>query len=171
MQSDACQVYVETIPAGRVYHGVMCAVLILLAVAGGVLAGAGLWAGGIACWVTLALVGWAYLGCRRTVLTVTQAAFDVRYWLAGQHVPLDDIASVQVRDQIVLPPAYAGHVKAGYGWHSWPDLKVMVCRKGLPVVEIVTRDGVTVIVTPLDAAKLAQALHQDIQPAGAGSFS
>jgi hypothetical protein len=154
--------YRETIPFGKVYHGVMGALMCLLAPGLVVFWLAELYAGVIALGVTVPFVGWAYVGCRKTEMVVTHECFGVRYWFAELTVPLKNILSVRVRDKIVLPPSYQGHIKVGYGWHSWRDLKVMVCRTGLPVLEMNTRDGVTVIVTPLHADRLAQVLGQRI---------
>lgn len=160
--SNQTDLYRETIPFGKVYHGVMGGVILLL-VAGLIVFGiTGLYAGVIALALTLPFVGWVYVGCRKTDLVVTRECFEVRYWFAKLIIPVNNIASVRVRDEIVLPPSYQGHIKVGYGWHSWRDLKVMVCRRGLPVVEMNTQDGVTVIVTPLRANKLVELLSQRI---------
>jgi hypothetical protein len=156
--------YRETVAFGKVYHGVMWTLLLVL-LAGLVAFGlTRLYAGVIAVGLTLPMVGWIFAGCRKMDLIVTKNCFEVRYWLKHLAVPLDTIASVHIQDRLVLPSPYDGHAKVGYGSHSWPDLKVFVCRKGLPVVVMKTQDGVTVIVTPLRADRLAEALRGSLMP-------
>lgn len=154
--------YRETIPFGKLYHGLMLGEILLLAAGLIIFWLNGLGAAAIAFGATILFVGWAFLGCRKTDIAVTQGYFEVRYWFMRLTISLKEILSVKVRDKIVLPHPYQGHIKVGYGGHSLPGLKVVVCRMGLPVLEMNTQDGNTVIVTPLHADKLAQVLNQKI---------
>lgn len=154
--------YRETIPYGVVYHTIMLAMILVLFALLLIFAATKLYAGVIALSVTLPFIIWVYIGCRKTELIVTTEEFRINYWLTKVKVRVSDMASVQVEERLVLPPPYQGHIKVGYGWHSWPDLKVMVCRKGLQVLEMRKKNGVTVIVTPLNADKVAGMLHQQI---------
>ena len=157
--SNQNEVYQETIPFGKVYHSIMGGLLFLLFAILIAFSITGLFAGMIALLVAIPFVIWVFIGCRKTDLFITNDRFEVRYWFMKLSIPVSNIASVFIRDEIVLPLSYQGHIKVGYGWHSWKYLKVIVCRNGLLVVEIKTKEGVTVIVTPLHADKIVEILN------------
>jgi len=155
--------YHETIFFGKVYHGLMWAVILLLAAGLVVFLVTAVYAGAIACGLLLPFIAWTYVGCRKVDLHVTPERFEVRYWFRKLSVRLADITWVEVQDRLTLPRPQQGHIKVFFGWESCGGLEVMAWRRGTPAVEIRKTDGVTILITPLDANKLAEAIRRGIE--------
>ncbi|RKX69270.1 hypothetical protein DRP53_08735 [candidate division WOR-3 bacterium] len=158
--SDEKVIYRERIPLGR-SHRLLLSFLIMASAAFFIIFTlANIPLGMLVAAFVLLVLLIVYRSFQKAMLILTKDELLIRSLLPPLRIRVEEISSIEVRDKLVLPEPYQGHIRVGgVFYRSWPDLKILKYRKN-GYLYIGKQNGESIILTPKHPNRLEDLLKK-----------